>query len=332
MRLMSLHRSRGRRRGMLLELGVVAGLVLAACGDSTSSSESNEAVSATSEVAQTSLATVGSEPAEPLVTIVWDGTAASYVGPETMEAGFFEVRTVNDSDHVVDFVWGRIDPEWDVTEEDVIAWDETETDVPPWLIVYGHFAKDVPAGETRSSEQAYLLDGYRYQLAIWDVTADEGHFFAFVDVVSQGESSEAESASSEDVQTLPATADSEPLMTIVWDGTATSYVGPQTIEGDRQFDVRLVNDSESDVVDFSFVRVDPEMNVTEEEAIAWVETETSKPPWSVGDPGDFAAYVQAGDTVDGQGYVFGGYRYELVVWNVTAGHGRFVAFVDVVSN
>ena len=330
MRLMSLRRDRVRGRRVLLGLGVVAGLALAACGDSSSSDESSEAVPATSEVVQTSPTATESEPDEPLVTIVWDGTTATYIGPETIDTEDVDARLVNDSDHVVDFVFGRIDPEWDVTEEDELAWDETQTDAPPWTMVNIHLARNVPAGETVDG-QGYLLEGFRYELVIWDVTAEQGQFITFVDVVPPGESSGAASATSEVVQTSPPEP-VEPLMTIVWDGTAASYIGPETIEGNRSFDIRLVNESESDFVDFSYLRVDPEANVTEEEAIAWAETETGKPPWSVGNPGDFAAYVQAGETADGQGYMLSGYRYELVIWNVTAEQGQFITFVEAVPS
>ena len=185
MRLTSFHRNRRRGRGVLLGLGVVAALVLAACGDSSNEDESSEAVSATSEVVQTSPTTTVSEPVEPLMTMVWDGAAAAYIGPETIEGDRqFDIRLVNDTERdVVDFVFGRIDPEWNVTEEDEIAWDETETGVPPWVDGnVGHFAMHVRAGETIDTK-GLLLGGYRYELVVWIVTGQYSDFAAFIETV-----------------------------------------------------------------------------------------------------------------------------------------------------
>jgi hypothetical protein len=162
MRPTSLQPNRGRGRGVLLGLGLTAALALAACGDSSSESET----------------------IEPLVTIVYHGTTASYVGPETIEGDkSFDIRFVNDSDHVIDFIFARIDPEASVTAEDAIAWDYDTEGKPPWQDGnYGHFAMNVQRGAT-VDERAYLFGGHRYGLWIWDATEQRVHFVTFVDVV-----------------------------------------------------------------------------------------------------------------------------------------------------
>lgn len=185
MRLTSLHRNRRRGRGVLLGLGVVAALALAACGDSSNEDESSEAVPATSQVVQTSPTITESEPVGPLATMVWDGATGTYIGPETIEGDTpFDIRLVNESEKdVCDFVFVRIDPEANVTEQDEIAWYETETDKPPWMLGNpGHFAENVRPGETVDT-QGYLFGGYRYDLVVWSVTAPHVHFVAFVNAV-----------------------------------------------------------------------------------------------------------------------------------------------------
>jgi hypothetical protein len=145
-------------RLVLVALGVVAGLVVTACGDSSSEDEADVSP----------------------ISITFDGTTATYEGPDTIEPSF-DIRLVNDSDDVVDFAYGRLAPDSDVTLEEAREWGETATDAPPWIEEGNHFSMNVPA-TTTVDEHADLMMGHRYEFVVWDVTTEHAYFAAWVDI------------------------------------------------------------------------------------------------------------------------------------------------------
>jgi hypothetical protein len=120
-------------------------------------------------------------------TLTFDGTLAVYTGPSELEA-YPEVQTfrlVNNSEARVDFAFAPIKPEEfeGVTEQDAIEWGLTETNAPPWVGNPGHFAMNVPGGESIEGE-AYLLEGNTYELGVWKTPTQTFHFAAWIDAVA----------------------------------------------------------------------------------------------------------------------------------------------------
>ncbi len=112
-------------------------------------------------------------------TLSFDGTQATYNGPEVLEAGNTLFKIENDSDVVADFLWGRHGEEG-ITLEQTVAWAETNTDQPPWVEEALHLVKDL-APHSTGERLAWMTAG-TYELIVWDVQAEKAHVAAIITV------------------------------------------------------------------------------------------------------------------------------------------------------
>ncbi len=113
-------------------------------------------------------------------TIGFDGSEATYSGPEIIEAGEVPFKTENNSDVVVDFLWGRHSEEG-ITLEQTVAWAESSTDQPPWVEEGFHLVKDQAANS--SGERVSWMTAGTYELVVWEVQAEKAHIAALITVV-----------------------------------------------------------------------------------------------------------------------------------------------------
>jgi hypothetical protein len=146
---------RGRRRSWLWIAGV-AGLIVVGLG------------------------IVGCSDDEDQPTLSFDGTAATYRGPTTLDAGEITFLLENDSDIEVVFVWGRHREEGHSADE-TIAWNDENPGVPPpWVEEARDIGNPVPAGST--TEQSVELQPGPHDLLAFDGDAYVGWIATVVQV------------------------------------------------------------------------------------------------------------------------------------------------------
>jgi hypothetical protein len=104
---------------------------------------------------------------EPILT--FDGTTATYSGPDTFVAGEEVTFTAeNQTSEMVTFGWSRNNDET-ITLEEEIAWMETHRgssyEIPPWVEDYGGFT---PAFSDDVREGSVVFEAGKGLLWVWD--------------------------------------------------------------------------------------------------------------------------------------------------------------------
>ena len=104
-------------------------------------------------------------------TLTFDGTTATYSGPETLQGDEPFILT-NTSEDDIYFAWGLISDD-SITVEDELAWIAANPDsktTPPWLIAWGEIGR-VDPGET-VERTASLIKGRNDLAAFPPITRD----------------------------------------------------------------------------------------------------------------------------------------------------------------
>jgi hypothetical protein len=114
-------------------------------------------------------------------TLTFDGTAATYSGPETLEAGDVTFTLENTSGQEMVFAWVLLNDD-SITLEDEIAWMEENPDSiegPPWVETWNRIS-EVEPGEV-VEETSYMFEG-RNELGAWNDATDDIYIAVFIDV------------------------------------------------------------------------------------------------------------------------------------------------------
>ena len=102
-------------------------------------------------------------------TLTWDGEAATYQGPDTLEAGEVTLVLKNDSDRDVGFVWGHHVEEGHTMQETLDWVTEHPSSPPPWV---GQTADIGPMVEPQTTvERTTTIPPGPTDLLAWDGTA-----------------------------------------------------------------------------------------------------------------------------------------------------------------
>jgi hypothetical protein len=102
--------------------------------------------------------------------VVFDGQAARYSGPASVDAGAVVFDLVNDSDRDAAFMLSKItDDTMSLADLDAYAADAKATNIPSWV---GRFRQNIiPAGE--SAEREITLDEGRWWVTVHTAPDDE---------------------------------------------------------------------------------------------------------------------------------------------------------------
>lgn len=113
-------------------------------------------------------------------TLTFDGTAVTYSGPETLEAGDVTFTLENTSDEDATFAWGQVIDD-SITLEDEIAWMEANPgyEVPPWLGTWADIGWAEPGEVVETA--TYMFEG-RAELTAGNDATGAGYVAVFIDV------------------------------------------------------------------------------------------------------------------------------------------------------